>query len=90
MTPEDSERFAQIQRETAQGYAVTFKDLVFLVRLVVKLDRAAAKPTITEELKRLNTVTSAAKKAFPSPPPPTRPSQKPKPSIRPDVRRRRA
>ena len=35
----DQERFARIQRDTSMGYAVTMKDLVWLVRLVEKLDK---------------------------------------------------
>jgi hypothetical protein len=35
----DQERFAHIQRDTSMGYAITMKDLVWLVRLVEKLDK---------------------------------------------------
>jgi hypothetical protein len=36
----DQDRFARIQRDTSMGYAITMKDLVWLVHLVEKLDEA--------------------------------------------------
>lgn len=38
----DDERFARIERDTSMGYAATFKDLAWLVRLVGKLTRGGA------------------------------------------------
>jgi hypothetical protein len=37
-----ADRFARIQRDTALGYAITFKDLIWLVRLVETLDRGGS------------------------------------------------
>jgi hypothetical protein len=46
----DAERFARIERETGLGYGITLKDLAWLVRLVVKLEKAfSSQPSALSE-----------------------------------------
>jgi hypothetical protein len=42
VSPADRERFECIERDVQNGYAITFKDLAWLVRMVAKLEKLSA------------------------------------------------
>ena len=56
MTPADAERFQHIQRDVGRGFAVTFKDLVWLVRLVERLDKTISEPPAMPPVRAVRSV----------------------------------
>lgn len=55
LSPADVERFSHIRREVDFGYAITMKDLRWLVRLVEKLDRGNPLPELPKTLAEIKT-----------------------------------